>query len=173
MFATLFGDKCRRELPLWKSKYLSTTFCCISFGIYLYLLAIDGCPSSTGIRGTLVGFSSRLSRTTPVLHNHLLCEKHLWYFHTSNRRIPKCLEIANIDFLFRARQTISDYICGRHSIKWAKSFIWICSKYIIGFGFQVPALHLFFGIVKEKFTIVRYRRPNWKIWKISVVITKL
>ena len=59
------------------------------------------------------------------------------------------------------------------SVWWAKSFIWICSKYIIGFSFQIPAQHFFFGIMEEKFTIVRYRRPNWKVWEISVVITKL
>ena len=108
------GDKCCwRNLPLWKSKYLSTTFCCISFGIYLYLLAIDGCPSSSGILQPPVGSANRFCLSIPVLHNHLLCERHSLYFHISNHRIPKCLETANIDFLFRARRTVSDFILAR------------------------------------------------------------
>ena len=72
---------------------------------------MDGCPSSPGIFGTLVGFPT--GPTIPVLRNHLLFEKHSLYFHISNHQIPKCLEIANIDFLFRAHRTQIGHVYGR------------------------------------------------------------
>ena len=53
------------------------------------------------------------------------------------------------------------------------SFIWIRSKYIVSFCFQIPTIHFIFGIVKEKFSIVRNGCPYWKIREISIIIAKL
>ena len=78
-------------------------------------------------------------------------------------KLPKLISFSGL--AGRSRTTFA--------VRWAHSFIWICSKYIIGLGFQVSALHFFFSIHEEKFSIMRYGSPYRKVWKISIVVTKL
>ena len=54
-----------------------------------------------------------------------------------------------------------------------RSFIWIRSKYIVSFCLQIPTIHFIFGIVKEKFSVVRNGCPYWKIREISIIVAKL